>query len=233
MPHTDWSDVRERLARLAAAPAASAVFGSAGHGWELEPPLSTGDLAEVEAQLGVELPGEYRAFLLVAGRGGAGPAYGLFPLRRHDGRWSWEGDGADLTDLGTLARPFPHVEAFNPADGLPGPPDEDDFDSEEEFNAAEDAYWEQHDAVVFRPEHSVGLLYLCHLGCALREALVVSGPARGQMWTDDTASDGGYQPLRDEDGTPLGFARWYRRWLEEAESRVARRARDNVRCDST
>ncbi|WP_433265466.1 SMI1/KNR4 family protein [Micromonospora vinacea] len=221
MTRSDWSDVRERLARLAAAPGAPDAFGSSTHRWELEPPLSAEELAEAETQLQVELPSEYRSFLLEAGRGGAGPAYGLFPMRRPDGRWQWEGDGADLTDLDTLKLAFPHLEAFNPADGLPEPPDEDDYDSPEEFNAAEDAYWEQHDAVVFKPEHSVGLLYLCHLGCALREALVVSGPARGQMWADDTAEDGGFRPLRDDDGTTLGFGRWYRRWLEAAEDQVS------------
>ncbi|MFI7252661.1 SMI1/KNR4 family protein [Micromonospora chalcea] len=221
MTSADWSDVPERLARLAAAPGAREVFGAASHSWRLEPPLRAGELAEVEAQLGLELPGEYRSFLLEAGRGGAGPAYGLFPMRRLDGLWQWEGDGADLTDRSTLGRPFPHVEPFNPADGLPDPPDEADYSSEEEFNAAEDAYWERHDAVVFAPEHSVGLLYLCHLGCALREALVVTGPARGRMWADDTAEDGGFRPLHDHDGTPLGFARWYRRWLEQAEDQVS------------
>jgi hypothetical protein len=75
------------------------------------------------------------------------------------GRWQWEGDGADLTDLDTLDQPFPHIEAFNPADGLPEPPDEADYDSTEEFNAAEDAYWEQHHAVVYEPKNPIGLLY--------------------------------------------------------------------------
>ncbi|MFJ5541348.1 SMI1/KNR4 family protein [Micromonospora chalcea] len=131
MTSADWSDVPERLARLAAAPGAREVFGAASHSWRLEPPLRAGELAEVEAQLGLELPGEYRSFLLEAGRGGAGPAYGLFPMRRLDGLWQWEGDGADLTDRSTLGRPFPHVEPFNPADGLPDPPDEDDYSSEE------------------------------------------------------------------------------------------------------
>ncbi|MEU7617115.1 SMI1/KNR4 family protein [Micromonospora rifamycinica] len=216
----DWSDVRERLARLAAAPGAGAVFGSSDHGWELEPPLPAEELAEVEAQLQVELPAEYRSFLREAGRGGAGPAYGLFPLRRLDGRWQWEGDGADLTTLEALGRPFVHVEAFNPAAGLPAHPDEDDYDSPEAFTAAQDAHWEQHERLVLTPEHSVGLLYLCHLGCALREALVVSGPARGRMWADDIAEGGGFRPLYD-DGTPLGFARWYRRWLAAAEGEAA------------
>ncbi|WP_327645637.1 SMI1/KNR4 family protein [Micromonospora zamorensis] len=218
MTRSDWSDVRERLARLAAAPSAVDAFESSGHGWQLEPPMRAEELAEAEAQLQVELPGEYRSFLLEAGRGGAGPTYGLFPMRRTNGRWQWEGDGANLTDLDTLGQPFPHVVAFNPADDLPEPPDEANYPSVDEFNAAEDEYWEQHDAIVFKPEHSIGLLYLCHLGCALREALVISGPARGQMWADDTADGGGFRPLLDDDGTPLDFARWYRRWLNEAET---------------
>ncbi|MFB4285079.1 hypothetical protein ACBJ59_58125 [Nonomuraea sp. MTCD27] len=139
------------------------------------------------------------------------------------GRWRWEGDGVNLTDLDTLNQPFPHTEAFNPADGLPEPPDEDDFDSTEEFNAAEDAYWEQHDTLVYDPRHSIGLLHLCHLGCALREALMISGPAQGQMWADDTADGKGFRPLHGDDGNPLGFARWYRRWLDEAEDQVLNR----------
>jgi SMI1/KNR4 family protein SUKH-1 len=223
MTDSDWSDVRERLRRLAATPGAGAIPGVPGQRWvlELEPPLSAEELAEVEAQLRVTLPGEYRSFLLEAGRGGAGPGYGLFPMRRVDGRWQWEGDETELTDLDTLDQPFPHVEAFNPADGLPEPPDEADFDSEEELNEAEDAYWEQYDAVVDRPEHSIGLLYLCHFGSALREALVITGPAQGQMWADDTADQGGFRPVEDDDGTPIGFARWYRRWLDAVEAGAA------------
>jgi hypothetical protein len=221
MANFDWSDVRDRLARLAAMPGADDAWDAETPGSILEPPLTADELAELEAQLRVELPGEYRSFLLQAGSGGAGPGYGLFPVRRVDGRWRWEGDGADLIDLDTLDQPFPHIEAFNPADGLGPPPDEADYESEQEFNAAEDAYWERHDAAVYNPGNSIGLLYLCHLGCALREALVISGPARGQMWADDTAEGRGFRPLTDEDGKPIGFARWYRRWLDEMETQTS------------
>jgi len=221
MTGTDWSDVRGRLARLASDPRTTRIFGAggaAGHGWRLEPPLTATELRNLEDQLGVELPGEYRSFLVEASAGGAGPAYGLFPVHRKDGRWLWEGDGADLTDLGTLSQPFPHTGAFNPADGLPDPPAEADYDTVEAYEAAAEAFWARRQEVVFRPEHSIGLLYLCHLGCAYREALVVSGPARGQMWADDTTTDGGFRPLADDVGTPLGFTRWYRQWLDNSEA---------------
>jgi hypothetical protein len=213
--------VVERLERLAASPDAGKIFGSLGHKWRLEPPLSAAEVADVERQLRVELPGEYRSFLLEAGRGGAGPAYGIFPLRRLDGRWQWEGDGANLTDLDTLTQAFPHTNAFNPADGLPEPPDDGDYDTDEAFTEAEDEYWEQYHAVVDRPEHSIGLLYLCHYGCALRAALVISGPSRGQMWGDETADGEGFKPIRDENGAPFGFARWYRRWLDDAAAKLS------------
>ena len=209
-----------RLTAMSTRPNAGSVFGADGHRWLLEPTLTEDELAELESQLGVELPREYRTFLLQVSRGGAGPAYGLFPLRRVEGRWRWEGDGAELTDLQTLGRPFPHTETFDPADGLPEPPDEEGFDSEEKFTEAEDAYWQRHDAVVSAPELTVGLLYLCHLGCAYREALVISGAARGQMWADDIAGDGGFRPLREADGSTTGFARWYRRWLQQAEEQI-------------
>jgi hypothetical protein len=221
MAGSDWSDVRQRLAQLAAQPGAGEVFGSRLHRWELEPPLRPDELRDLEAQLRVDLPDEYRSFLLHVGRGGAGPAYGLFRLLHVDGRWQWDDGGADLTDLETLAQPFAHTEAFNPADELPARPDGDDYDSLEAFNEADDAYWELHDQVLYRREYSIGLLYLCHLGCALHEALVVSGPLRGRMWADYTADGRGFQPLVDSDGTPLGFARWYRRWLDQAEAKAS------------
>jgi hypothetical protein len=220
---SEWSDAPARLARLLGHPGGGKIFGANGHKWQVLPPLSLEELAEVESQLQVRLPGEYRDFLLHVSRGGAGPAYGLFPLRRIDGQWRWDGDGAELTQLPTLTQPFPYAKAFNPADGLPEFPDEEGFASMEEFDDAAEAYMEHHNAVVYSPEHSVGLLYLCHLGCAYREALVVSGSERGRMWADDRAGDAGFRPVLDDDGSRIGFARWYRRWLDEAEAQVSTR----------
>ena len=218
----EWATVADRLATLSAHPHAGTVFGANGHRWRIEPPLEPAELDELQSQANVALPAEYRDYLVQVGRGGAGPAYGLFPLRRVDDRWRWEGDGAELTDPGTLAEPFPHTDAFDPGAGLPEPPREEDFGSPEEFEEAEEAYWEGYDAVVYAPANSVGLVYLSHRGCALRDVLVVSGPARGQMWADDTADGGGFRPLLDSDRSRMGFGRWYRRWLESAEESLPR-----------
>ena len=179
---SQWSDVRCRLARIAAASTGASVHGDSQHSWVLEPPLSTGELSEIEAQLHVQLPGEYRSFLLHAGRGGAGPEYGLFPLHKVDGRWEWDSECPELTDLDRLCEPFPHTEPFNPLDSIPAEPKKEDFEATEAFDSAVDAWQQRWVTAITAPENTTGLLFLCDLGCALRHAMVVSGPARGQMW---------------------------------------------------
>lgn len=121
-----------------------------GHKWVVEDPLTQGELAELEAQIGVRLPEEYRAFLLHVGAGGAGPAYGLFPVRCVQGRWRWEGDGADLADLSRLAEPFPD-QGPDPElleDVLAQRPEEEDFDDIEDFDDAIEAWDERWEAVI-------------------------------------------------------------------------------------
>ena len=71
---------------------------------------------------------------------------------------------------------------------------------------------------------TAGTLVLCHEGCGYLHLLVVTGPARGQMWLDGRCSDQGFVPLG------VGFLDWYERWLDEAmagfrQSEVAAGAR--------
>ncbi|WP_414166421.1 SMI1/KNR4 family protein [Streptoverticillium reticulum] len=56
-----WVGVRQRVDAIGAGPAGSKVFGAWGHEWVVEDPLTQGELAELEAQMGVRLPEEYRA----------------------------------------------------------------------------------------------------------------------------------------------------------------------------
>ncbi|WP_324789612.1 SMI1/KNR4 family protein [Streptomyces sp. H51] len=214
-----WAGVRERVAAVGAAAARGEVFGAVGHEWVLEEPLAPAELAELETQTGVRLPEEYRDFLLHVGAGGAGPAYGVFPVRRVRGRWRWEGDGADLADLGRLAEPFPEhgpdPELLKSL--LSQCPEEEDFTDIEDFDEAMEAWDERWSAVLFAPERTAGAVAICHLGCAQREWLIVSGTRRGTIWSDCRVDDVDLAPLLDEDGTPLTFARWYLRWLEECE----------------
>lgn len=196
------------------------MFGASGHKWVVEEPLTQDELAELEAQTGVGLPEEYRAFLLYVGAGGAGPAYGLFPVRRVQDRWRWEGDGADLADLSRLAEPFP-AQGPDPKlldELLAQRPEEEDFDNIEDFDDAIEAWDERWEAVMFAPERTVGAIVISHLGCAQREWLIVSGRHRGTIWSDRRVDDADLVPLLDDDGMPVKFARWYTDWLETAES---------------
>ncbi|GHJ96568.1 hypothetical protein SNE510_60870 [Streptomyces sp. NE5-10] len=222
MTDQQWAGIRQRVEALKASPAGSDVFGARGHQWVLEQPLSHAELAELEAQMKVTLPEEFRAFLLLVGAGGAGPAHGMFPVRRVQGRWRWEGDGADMADLSRLAEPFPEqgpapelVEAL-----LAERPEEEDFDEIEEFDDAIEAWDERWDAVMFAPERTVGAIAICHLGCAQREWLIISGSHRGTIWSDCRVDDADLAPLLGRDGKPVTFAQWYLDWLRQAERTV-------------
>lgn len=219
-----WAGVRERVRAVGAQPASRDVFGAFGHGWVLEEPLTQDAVADLEAQTGVRLPEEYRTFLLEVGAGGAGPAYGLFPVRRVQGRWRWEGDGADLADLSLLAQPFPeHGPDPETVDALLAEcPEEEDFEEIEEFDDAFEAWDERWADVMFAPERTAGAIVICHLGCAQREWLVISGSHRGTVWSDCRVDDVDLAPLLDDDGKPVTFARWYIDWLEKAERTVLR-----------
>ncbi|MEU3465489.1 SMI1/KNR4 family protein [Streptomyces sp. NPDC006733] len=217
-----WVDLRQRVEAAGAVPAGRAVFGALGHEWLVEDPLTAQEVEELEAQIGVRLPEEYRAFLVHVGAGGAGPAYGLFPVRRVHGRWYWDGDGAEPADLSRLAEPFPDrgpdPELLD--DLLSQRPEEEDLDDLEDYDDAMEAWDARWEAVMFAPERTVGAIAISHLGCAQREWLVISGRHRGTIWSDRRADDIDLLPLLEHD-TPVTFARWYTAWLSDAERAAA------------
>lgn len=198
-----WAGVRERVLALAG-----------GH--FLGAPLTADELSELEAQIGVALPDEYRGFLRHVGAGG----YAIFGVRRVDGRWRWEGDGACLTELSRLAEPFPAKgpHAGRLAELAAARPDEDDFDDPGAHEAAYDAWAEEWEPLLWSGDRTPGAVCIADLGCALREWIVVSGPERGRIWSDHRADDVDLAPLLDDKGEPMTFARWYLAWLEETES---------------
>lgn len=214
-----WVGIRRQVLELAQAPAAEKVFGHLGHGYALADPLSHQELADLEQQIGVRLPEDYRDFLVQVAAGGAGPAYGVFPVRRgEDGRWSWHGDGADMIALDRLGEPFPVVgpsparlEAMREEE-----PDEEAFEDIEDFDSAYEAWEARWEDLFWSDDRTVGAICLCHIGCAGRKWLVVSGTAAGQIWNDDRADDVDLACAEGPDGEPLSFAAWYLSWLAEA-----------------
>ncbi|MDX3054589.1 SMI1/KNR4 family protein [Streptomyces sp. NE06-03E] len=214
MVDQQWSGVRQRVVALGAHPASDKVFGSLGHRWVLEDPLTDDGLAELETQIGTRLPDDYRGFLTCVGAGGAGPAYGLFPVRCVQGRWCWEGDGADLAQI---AQPFHGPDPEDLDALLAVRPDEEDFDEIQEFDDAVEAWDELWEAVMFAPERTAGAIVISRLGCAQREWLVITGTYRGTIWSDCRADDVDLVPFLDQAGKPVTFSGWYIDWLQKAE----------------
>ncbi|MEV6264845.1 SMI1/KNR4 family protein [Streptomyces sp. NPDC051784] len=218
-----WVGVRERVLALTASPAGDRVFGATGHTFSLEDPLTPAELADLECQTGVSLPGEYRDFLLHVGAGGAGPSYGVYPVRLVRGRWRWEGDGAELADLSRLAEPFPREGADAEAVRLllSECPDEEDFEQVEDFDDAFEAWEERWEPLMWSADRTVGAVVISTLGCAAREWLIMSGPERGRIWSDNRVDDEDLKPLLDDTGAPMTFTCWYLTWLEKAERHLA------------
>ncbi|MEW1692910.1 hypothetical protein ACIQOF_36210 [Streptomyces sp. NPDC091265] len=111
--------------------------------------------------------------------------------------------------LSTLAEPFrdkgPDSKSLDEL--LAQRPEEEDFDEIEDFDDAVEAWYEQWDALMFAPGRTAGVIVLSHLGCALREWLIISGVHRGTIWSDGRADDVHLVPRLDDDGKPVAFAR--------------------------
>jgi hypothetical protein len=181
--------IRERLAQLRAQDPDYTRFGADEHRYALSPPLTQSEVARFESEHDVRLPENYRTFLLEVGDGGAGPSYGLYPLSGSSR------DGEELAERpasGCLATPFPHTEGWNPprlrANSEPTAPGA--------LTRAEylDARW------------ITGSLIIAEDGCGTVHRLIVTGPARGQVWWDDRGEGHGLQPDAD-------FHTWYTSWL--------------------
>lgn len=198
----DFTTIRDGLRRLRELDPVPSDFYSQVHHFRTNLPLTEQEVATFEARHRVTLPADYREFLIHVGNGGAGPAYGLFSLGTYDEPDSWtEDDGF----VGVLSEPFPHTVPWNDLTGKPEY-DEDregNQEWEDEYNRRLDA-WE---AIYFNTTNVNGAIPICHLGCALRQWLVISGPQAGKVW-DDLRAD--YKGLRP---TGFTFLQWYRSWL--------------------
>lgn len=161
----------------------------------LNPPLKEEEILSFEAQHSVQLPAEYRAFLLTVANGGVGPVGGLERLGLFAGiEWD-ESPGL----VGDLSTPFPYTDKWNakPIDGsLP---------VEEQYKQ-QDWYWDRH--------HVHGAIPICDLGCGLRQLLIVAGPERGHIWFDDRPDWQGLYPDVRNSSKRLSFFEWYRNWAD-------------------
>ncbi|HUT95759.1 MAG TPA: SMI1/KNR4 family protein [Thermoguttaceae bacterium] len=205
--------VFDTLKRLRRRDSRRSVFGSAEHDYKLKPPVSTSVIEAFEKEHGVTLPEDYRCFITEIGNGGAGPYYGLFPFGQHDDSISWE--EGDL--IGDVSKEFPHVEAWNLPESFweqePDMPPDTPIEEEDRLWGEWDRVEQKH---YWHPSIMNGAIPICHLGCALRQWLVINGEQKGFIWNDFRADHRGVLPLQDASGRQMTFSDWYMSWLNES-----------------
>ena len=209
MPNLDPNQVKSSMKHLARA--RNDLFGASRHHFILNPPLSEAEVLAFEKLHAITLPDDYRHFVSHIGNGGAGPYYGVFPLGQMDSTGeefeSWnERDGF----VGVLSESFPLRDAWN---DLSGRPSEKLLETDlEEYERQRDEF----EKIYCDAARTNGAFPICHIGCALRIWLVVSGEEAGHLWLDRRADDTGLSPLTLKNNLRATFSSWYEEWLDDA-----------------
>lgn len=192
-------------------------FGSESHKYKFKPCLSKLDIQDFEEKYQIELPDDYRNFLLEIGNGGAGPGYGLLGIDIHSCK-------DENLDFKYLSQPFVLTEEWNDLDLMQA--------SHEEGNP-----------VYFYPNFIQGTILVAEYGCGVEARLVITGSQRGNIWIDDRTNEAGIYPLSphcaaffhddpdieadlyesiEEVKTAMSFYDWYHDWLNRGISQVIR-----------
>lgn len=176
------------------------LFGIQHH-FQLNARLSEADVKRFEAQHRVELPEDYRRFVIELGDGGMCPVYWMYPLSQYfDTYTSSSHSDDDLTDF--LCSPFPHSQVWG---------------SHIDSNASlEDEEYYNHKQIK-------GSKLFAYAGCTVYYRLVITGSERGNIWIDDRPSDNGVFPLNSTtyeevidfySPERIDFFGWYNSWLD-------------------
>jgi hypothetical protein len=172
------------------------LFGASEHKYQLNSCLSLSELEFVEKENNIELPADYRDFILHLGNGGAGPYYGIFPLEK----------SVSSVHRHLLTQPFLYTSWWN---GIIPP---DWWNYEPSLVQREQDYFDDY--------HLQGTFRVAHEGSGYYQLLVLTGSERGHIWGDYRASDGGIMPIVQFENNDhlstnrLDFISWYESWLD-------------------
>jgi hypothetical protein len=232
-----WEGIKARVEALTKQDNTLEVFGANHHKYRINPCLTEEEIAKIEQENDMQLPEDYRTYLKFFGDGGAGPHYGVIPLREAFSKYF----PIDVPFKFTLTY-FPDVDVnqffeydhttrttryfFESREALI----EAIYGTEEAYrkatNYVEDATVDAFTDEEFKEYEAFtkygGILWLCEEGCGHISFLVVRGEEYGAMWGDSTVSDYGIYPhAKKGDKTfksRLSFAEWFTEWLEKGES---------------
>lgn len=175
------------------------TFGASRYQFKLNKKASIRQVKAFEQKFSIELPAEYREFIINLGNGGAGPYYGLESL---ESSLFADLDHREENDLIDPSKEFKFSDFwnFNFAD-VAG--------DEIKYNELEDKYYEN--------QWVEGLIRISNFGCGVFINLVVNGPEYGNIWVDDRCNDRGIYPYSylKKQGR-VTFFEWYELWLDDS-----------------
>jgi Leucine-rich repeat (LRR) protein len=209
--------IREKLEWLSRSDANLWPFGASEHAFRIQPPLSEAELQRTCANYAIELPEDFRHFLLEVGSGGAGPGYGLERFGFVEST-SLIPKGQPKTEMVEVVRgqrgrivsrsdlfdeqgrkvewfnvSFYHTIANLAADGTYGPKaPARPFPLTEPLDGEDKALETSRTFGTICPAD--GVWTLANYGCGMVANLVLNGPFRGQVWFYDP-NEGSYQPF--------------------------------------
>jgi inorganic pyrophosphatase len=198
--------IRNKLEQLRQLDPFFEIFGASKHQYKINPKVSAKKLKQFEADHQINLPAEYAAFITQIGDGGAGPFYGLEPLKNV---LYYDLDAREKDNLLNPSKPFLHTEAWN----MTFNPTVDIEEDEQEYDKEYDNFSE----LYFNKEHLNGVIAICNYGCGVSINLVVNGQEYGNIWSDDRGSSGGIYPTTEHGITDkITFLYWYELWLDQS-----------------
>jgi hypothetical protein len=202
------------------------LFGADTHKYLLNPVLTSQQVAQFETEYQVALPEAFAAFLTTIGNGGAGPFYGMQPLE--DSRINfWDTTENADHQYFNLSKPFPHTESWNIEAQLNELYEKIDEANEAGNEELEEALFEKKWEMIGGEEHDFGRLYTTDYGCGVKISLIVNGPEKGNMWTDDRTNDAGLYPTTElGNKDKISFLDWYELWLDNSLAEIQKRTQN-------
>ena len=207
------SQIQQKIEHLKKLDTNFSIFGSKEHQYKLNPVLSEEGVRKFEEKYKVQLPEEYRSFIIYVANGGVGPSYGLYSLDQ-----AYEHN--PFLDLKNIDKPFPFEKSWGC--------NRKDF----EENYSRDPRWQEYDkqGLIYDVPSEIyhydpisldttgtfreGIIMLNHMGSGYFNNLVITGPQKGTVWQDYMTSDEGIF------STGKNFLEWYEGWLDYSISQL-------------